>query len=399
MLKASDFPNISKAKARLLFNHPFFATLLLNTPIVVKEGICEYAATDMKNIYLNPAYLRGATIDDLMSDLCHEIGHNALLHGPRLEGRNHRLWNIAADHAINLMLEDQGFKAPKGGWLADRKYTGWSAEKIYADLRDKLRSQPQGGGGQPQPGGGQPGDGQPGGQSGDGQPGDGIAEDRMHGDLLPVAGAGDAAERAKVVRQMQQKVAQAATAAKLAGKLKGQLAAMVDEFLNPKVPWAALLRDYLMRIVKDDESWTRRNRRFRNVYLPARHSERMGPIVIIGDSSGSIWCSPEELKMFATEIQAVADQVMPEHIRLIWADTKVAAEEVFEQGQPLKFEVRGGGGTDMRVPLKHVEQYDPEVVILLTDGYTPWPDVDPPYPLIVCCSTETRVPIGQVIRL
>jgi len=390
MHKTSDFPNISKAKARLLMNHPFFATLLLNTPIIVQDGICEYAATDMKNIYLNPTYAKEASVDDLMSDLCHEVGHNALLHGPRLDGRNHRLWNIAADYAMNLMLEDQGFKAPKGGWLVDKKYTGWSADKIYADLRDKAAKRPQ-----PKPGQGQPGQGQP----GQGDPSDGIPEDRMHGDLLPVAGSNDPAEKAETVRKMQQKVAQAAMAAKMAGKLKGQLATMVDEFINPKVPWATVLRDHLLRVVKDDESWTRRNRRFRNVYLPARHSERMGPIVIIGDSSGSIWCSPEELKMFASEIQAVADQVMPEHIRLIWADTEVAGEEVFEHGQPLKFDVKGGGGTDMRVPLSYVEQYDPEVVILLTDGYTPWPKNEPPYPLIVCCSTNTSVPVGQVIRL
>lgn len=384
MPQAPQFPNISKAKARLLMQHPFFATLLLNTPVIVKEGVCEYAATDMKNIYLNPDYAAVATVEDLMSDLCHEVGHNALLHGPRMDGRNHRLWNIAGDHAINLMLEDQGFKAPKGGWLADRKYTGWSAEKIYADLRDQQSAA------QSQPGQGQPGA---------GQPGDGIAEDRMHGDLLPVAGAGDPAERAQTVRKMQQKVAQAAMAAKLAGKLKGQLATMVEDLLTPKVPWSEVLRDFLLRVVKDDESWTRRNRRYRSVYLPARHSERMGPIVIIGDSSGSIWCSPEDLQMFASEIQAVADQVMPEHIRLIWADTEVAGERVFEQGETLVFDVQGGGGTDMRVPLKYVEQYDPEVVILLTDGFTPWPSVEPPYPLIVCCNTETSVPVGSVIRI
>lgn len=384
MSKAPNLPNLSKAKARLLINHPFFATLLLNTPVIVQAGTWEYAATDMKNIYLDPDYAAVATVDDLMSDLCHEVAHNALLHGARLEGRNARLWNIAADYAINLMLEEQGFKAPKGGWLVDKKYAGMSAEKIYAELRDKQQKS-----------GSKPGQGQP----GSGTPGDGIPEDRMHGDLLPVAGSQDPAERAKTTRKMQQKVAQAAMAAKMAGKLRGSLATMIDEFINPKVPWADILRDQLMRIVKDDESWTRRNRRFRHLYLPARYSERMGPIVIIGDSSGSIWCSPEDLKMFASEIQAVSDQVQPEHIRLIWADTRVAGERVFEQGEPLVFDVQGGGGTDMRVPLKYVEQYEPEVVILLTDGETPWPRVEPPYPLIVCASTDAPCPIGQVIRL
>ncbi len=388
MHKASDFPNISKARARLLMQHPFFATLLLNTPVRIEPGVCEYAATDMQSIFLNPDYAKVATVDDLMSDLSHEVAHNALLHHARREGRHADLWNIAADYAINLMLEEQGFRAPKGGWLVDQKYKGLSAEKIYALLRDKAAKQPQ------------PGDGDPsGGQPGDGSPTSGIDRDRMHGDLLPMAGGSDPAERAKTIRKAQQQVAQAAMAAKMAGKLRGQLASMIDEFLDPKVPWTEVLRDYLLRVVKDDESWTRRNRRFRNVYLPARHSEKLGPIVIIGDSSGSIWCSPDELKQFASEIQAVADQVQPEHIRLIWADTEVAGEEVFEAGQPLRFDVKGGGGTDRRVPLSYVEQYDPEVVILLTDGYTPWPKGEPPYPLIVCCNTTVNVPIGSVIRL
>lgn len=365
-----DYPNISKAKARLVMNHPFFATLLLKTEVVLSD-ICQYAATDMKRIYLNPEYVKTAKISDLMSDLCHEVGHNAFLHSDRRGTRDRQLWNVAADHAINLMLEDQKFTVPPGGWLADPKYKGWSSEKIYDDLRQQEKA------------------------------GGSLKRDRMHGDVLDVPGSdgSNPVEHATAVRKAKRAVAEAAMRAKLAGKLHGELARLVDELLNPKVPWPDILRDYLMRIVQDDESWTRRNRRYRDFILPARHSETMGPIVIIGDSSGSIWCSPEELESFATEIQSVADMVQPEHIRLIWADTKVAGEEVFERGDILKFEVKGGGGTDMRVPLSYVEQYEPEVVILLTDGYTPWPEVEPPFPLIVCCSTDVSCPVGDVIRL
>ena len=65
----------------------------------------------------------------------------------------------------------------------------------------------------------------------------------------------------------------------------------------------------------------------------------------------------------------------------------------------IKLEPKGGGGTDMRVPLKYAEQFDPKVVVLFTDGYTPWPKEEPPYPLIVCCTTNVEVPVGQVIRI
>ena len=36
---------------------------------------------------------------------------------------------------------------------------------------------------------------------------------------------------------------------------------------------------------------------------------------------------------------------------------------------------------------------------MFTDGYTPWPDIEPEYPLIVCCTTDTEVPIGMDIRI
>jgi predicted metal-dependent peptidase len=140
----------------------------------------------------------------------------------------------------------------------------------------------------------------------------------------------------------------------------------------------------------------RRNRRFQNVYLPARHSEKMGEIVLIGDTSGSI--GNDELCKYMAEAGAIAEDVHPERIRILWADTKVAGEQVFEEGELIVAKPKGGGGTDMRVPLKKAEDYQPEVVVLFTDGYTPWPDVEPDYPLIVCCTTDVNVPIGMDIR-
>ena len=95
----------------------------------------------------------------------------------------------------------------------------------------------------------------------------------------------DAEARAKAEQQIAQKVAQAANMARMAGKLPAGLARLVDEILNPSVPWEELLRDYMTRITNDNESWARRNRRFANVYLPARRDERMGEIVVIDDGS------------------------------------------------------------------------------------------------------------------
>lgn len=386
---------ISKARSRLLMRHPFFATLLLRTPVEVTDlgGHVQLAATDGEKIYYNPEFLEACSVEDVITVLAHEVGHDSLMHSLRVGTRNHDVFNQAADHAINLMLLDQGFKCPSsvpGGWLADEKYKGWSADRIYDDLRRNPPPKPKGGktGKGDKPGkGGKPGQNGKGGKPGPKQEG----RDWLHGDVLPNK-AQDPAKQAAAEQRMKQKVAAAANMARMAGKLHGELARMVDEFLDAKVPWTDVLRDYMLRVVKSRESWTRRNRRFPSVVLPSRHERRMGPIVFIPDTSGSMW--GDDMEKICSEMAHCAEQTQPESITVLWADTKVAGEQVFD---PVEFEFSalkpvGGGGTDMRVPLKHAAQYDPQVVVLMTDGYTPWPDAPPPYPVIVICTTNKECP-------
>jgi predicted metal-dependent peptidase len=384
---------ISKAKARLLMAHPFFATLLLRTQVVVTADV-PLAATDGSHIYYNPEFLELCSVEDVMFVLAHEVGHDSLLHSLRLEARNPDLWNMACDHAINLMLKDQGFSCPKsvpGGWLCDDKYKGWSANRIYDDLRRQQSEQPQSGKGKGK-GKGKPGQGAPGAGAG------GQQRDGMHGDVLP-SKAATPVEQAAAEQRAKQRVASAANMARMAGKLTGELARMVDDMLESKVHWTDVLRDYMLKVVKARESWVRRNRRFPKVYLPTRHEKRMGPIVFIPDTSRSMF--GDDMEKICSEMAHCAAQTQPESIRVLWADTRVKGEQVFEAAEFSYKALKpvGGGGTDMRVPLSHVEQFDPQVVVLMTDGYTPWPEHEPPFPLIVICTTDRQCPIGEVIRI
>lgn len=368
---SSAITSMQKVRAKMMIQQPFFATLMMSTPMIETRDI-PTAATDMANLYINPDFIESLDDDLKMFVLGHEVMHIALEHGLRLGVRDPRLWNFAGDYAINLMLKEAGFKI----WehcLIDDKYEGMSADHIYEQLK---KNPPQGGG------------------SGDGKPGSGEAGG-MIGDIMQPKEMSPA-EEAKLKRSVQQRVAQAAQVARMAGKLKGSLERFVNEILDPKVPWSVMLREYMHRHCQDDETWSRRNRRF-EVFLPTRYSEKMGEIVLIGDTSGSI--GNEELTQYMSEASAIAEEVSPERIRIVWADAHVAGEQLFEEGEPIVPKPQGGGGTDMRVPLKHVEQYNPEVVVLFTDGYTPWPTTEPDFPLIVCCTTETDCPIGQVVRI
>lgn len=379
---------LQKARAKMLIKHPFFATLLMSTPMIIITPDHALAAevptmgTDMERLYVNEAWVETLNDDEVLGVLAHEVMHIALAHGIRLMGRDHTIWNFSCDYAINLVLVDTGFTLPKGG-LLDAKYRDMSADQIYEQLMkqvDKQRKQ-MGGGGKT-------------GDIGKQMLGDAGG---MLGDLRPNDAASDPAHQAKVERSIQQRVAQAANVARMAGKMSGSLERLVGEILDPKVPWSHILRDYMTRITKDDEVWSKRNRRFQSVYLPARHSEKMGPIILIGDTSGSI--GNDELTKYMAEASSIAEDVRPERIVILWADTKVAGVQEFEEGDAIVPKPKGGGGTDMRVPLTKALDYQPEVVVLFTDGYTPWPAVEPDFPLIVCCTTDVEVPVGQDIRI
>lgn len=367
---------MQKARARMLLKHPFFATLLVSTPWVMTTDV-ETAATDMTTLYFNPDFMESLSDEHILFVMAHEVMHMALEHGLRQQARDGRAWNIACDYALNLVLKESGFDIWPQALCSDA-FKGMSADQIY----DLLKKQSGKGGGQGQPGRAN-------------MPGNHNSP--MLGDLKDPPNAGDPAAQAKAERQIRQKVAAAAQQARLAGKLSGALERLVGDILDPKVPWVDLLRDYMTRITKDDEQWTKRNRRFQHVYLPARHSEKMGEIIMIGDTSGSI--SNDELSKYMAEAGSIAEDVHPERIRIVWCDAAVKGEQVFEEGDVIVAKPKGGGGTDMRKALDHIEQYEPEIVVLFTDGYTPWPQVDPPYPLIVCCTTDVQVPVGIDVRI
>ena len=357
--------NFQKSRAKLLFVHPFFATIIMTTPCKADPGI-PTARTDGLSIHYNPTFVSGLTTDEAVFLWLHEAGHIIFNHGGRLQHRDPEVWNWACDFAINRMLVSAGLTIIKGG-LYDKQYDGMSEDQIYEKLMQDVKK----GGGKGKP-------------------------DRLGQDVKAPAD-GSAAGLEKVRRAIQEKIAQAASMARLSGKMTGELEKFVADILNPKVPWQDLLRDYMTRVTKDDESWSRRNRRFADVYMPSRWSQSMGKLGFIGDISGSV--THEEHSKIAAEATSIARTTSPASVHVVLADTENKWERVYEQGEEVTWEPVRGGGTDMRVPLRYMEDCSPDVVVLITDGYTPWPDVAPDYPLIVCCTTDAPVPIGMVVRI
>jgi predicted metal-dependent peptidase len=403
VMQSQAMDRLKKARAKMLVKHPFFATLMMSMPMIETREI-ETAATDMKTLYINPDFIETIDDDVLMFVIAHEIMHTALTHGLRRGERVPLRWNVATDYAINLILRESKFKIWEHA-LIDDEWKDMSADAIYNALTKEEDEQKKSGGqGQPQQGQGQ---GQPGAGGAPPPPGaqdpsqTGAPGNQHHspmlGDLMAPPCEGDHAAEDRMRKDIQQRVAQAASIARMTGNLPGSIERFVEQVLEPKVPWEETLRHLMTEFDKSDEDWMHRNRRF-STYLPTDHSEsRLGEFIVIGDTSGSI--GDEEMAGYIAECRAVIEDCKPERTRLIWADTEVAGEQEFEAGDELLPRPMGGGGTDMRVPLKYVEEYDPTFVVLFTDGHTPWPKEEPPYPLIVCCTTEVNVPVGEVLRI
>lgn len=358
-------------KANIVISHVFWAALCAMVRAEVTDKVPRMA-TDMRKIYINPEWFKAQRPGVQKFGYVHELAHKFALHDVRRQGRDPDLWNQAGDHEINLRLKKAGFEI----WdqcLCDERFDEMTAEQIY----EIIKKEQQEGGGRGK-----------GNSNSDGKNG-------LDGDLLPsnMSDAEQAAEKQEVMRA----VAQAATLAQQAGQMSADLQRFVDSILRPKQPWWEHLRIEAKRIVRAEENWSVRNRRFRDFYLPGMRSYAAGEVILIGDTSGSI--TEQDMRMIFGITCDCVEELRPSSLRCIWWDADFKGEQEFTLGETPLIRPVGGGGTRMDLALKYVEDnYEPEAVLLVTDGQTPWPDHEMPFPLLVL-STGRPSPIGLTIHV
>ena len=121
----------NKAKIALLNRKDcvFITTVLFSLRSIWDTGM-PTAYTDGAVLGMNPKFFEALSHDQRQTLLAHEAYHVAFNHMVRGRNLDFKVYNQAADFAINLMLRDAGF-APISGWLCDDKYRGMSADKIY----------------------------------------------------------------------------------------------------------------------------------------------------------------------------------------------------------------------------------------------------------------------------
>lgn len=368
----SNVPSrLTKAKAQLVIHHPFFASILLRRELKPREDIPTMGVNKRGDMFYNPKWVETLTTQQGVFVLAHEVMHVALQHFARTGGRNAAKANKAQDCVINETLVKSGVGEFIAGGMRYPGAEDMTWEQVY-DLLPEDEGR------------------------GDAGENGGIGDDILdEGEVLTEAEETEIREKIKV------ELAQAAQAARMQGKLPAGLERLVDDMLRVRVPYHEILRRFMSGLVNDDYSWNRPNRRFvsQGVYLPGSDKvPRMGTVGYIADTSGSI--SEAEHKYSLGHINAIMEQCIPEKFVFVPVDSKAYEIQTFTE-LPADPKFMGGGGTDMREGFRALDETGEvfDCVLLFTDGYTPWPDPSTlPYPVVVICTTDAEVPIGEVIR-
>ena len=342
------------ARVGLLLRHPFFGNMATRLQIKEAEEWCNTAATDGRAIYFNRKFFEPLTIKQVEFVIAHEILHNVFDHMSRREGRNARIFNIAADYCANgQIVRDRigDHNIPGITIFHDTKYYGMGAEEIYDKIFDEMDEQELDALGQ---------------LLDDhidwGKDGDGNGQPKY------------TKEELKQIRDEMREATMAAAQAAGAGNTPAGVQRMIKEFTEPKMNWREILRQQIQSTIKDDYSFMRPNRKgwHMNAILPGTQFKETIDICVSIDMSGSI--GDEQARDFMTEIKGIMQEYQDFKIKVWCFDTSIYNEANFDGYNIDEFdnyEPMGGGGTDFDANWEYMKENDinPKKFIMFTDGY------------------------------
>ena len=125
---------IYDVKRKMLAKYPRFGSEIAVSNIEVKENLKYHtAATDGKNVYVDPNYFESLSENERIFTIAHEIMHIKFMHMFRLKDKDGKkrdleIWNTATDAIINANLERDGFTI-KEGYVNMPEALNYSAEE------------------------------------------------------------------------------------------------------------------------------------------------------------------------------------------------------------------------------------------------------------------------------
>ena len=378
----SDLPQkFTDARFKLGFIRPYLGRILYALKPVLTTTMPYGMATDQwLRLYIHPEYLERYSPDETLAVLYHETQHPLRRHGARTIawGFEPFLANLAGDMTINPGIREETyghktekFTLPAGVVYPEIPPWGYPVGLSMEDYYERLLKQAQAEGGEGHgPGHGDCGsaaDGhhRPWEQPDMGEDGTSQAEQ----DLIVRKVAEDTLER-----QRQR------------GNVPAYLVRWAGDLLTPTQNWktivaAAIRHSQQVISGKTDYTFARRSRRQDPRIIWPGMISPVPNVAGLLDTSGSM--SQEEIRQGLSEFKGVLDSVHLGGIHFLAADAAVhLSKRIFSAAQMVAV---GGGGTDMRVGIEAATKLRPrlDLLIVFTDGETPWPEAPPPMRVIV----------------
>lgn len=379
---------LDAAYAWVTIERPYYSYLLYTLKKVwVPDEVFDTMAVDHGlRMYLNPTFVLETgkrDIEELCGSIIHEFHHIIMGHGERRGDRDPTRWNWAGDMEINQLLIADKLKLPDGCLFPSTfgMEDDLNAEAYYEQF-SKKEEQSQGDGDE------ESSPGLASGQCGS------VATGKGDPSGATEQAAAEAGAEAANKEDIDVVLAVTATAVRdhqreNPGTLPAGLLRWAEELQKPKVRWQTQIRSAVMRTVKnvsgfDAHTYSRPNRRhkveFGKAIMPRNiaFKPRVGVVV---DTSGSM--SPTMLTAALSEVDGILRAVGCTDVQ-VWA-CDAAAGEAQSVRSAKQVNLTGGGGTNMGTGINAaLEGKRPsEMVIVLTDGDTPWPHEKPPVPVVV----------------
>jgi len=357
--KQKVLEKLTGARIALLLKQPFFGNMATRMQLQEADW-CPTAATDGKHFYYNPEFIDQLSPKETEFLIGHEVLHIVFDHFLRQDMREKQPWNISADYAVNIVLDDENvgeMPTGKNAGLLDKKYRGWNAERIYEDVMGDPQKQNQ----------------QTMDVHIDWENGKATIRDK-DGKEIQVELAMDKDEMKKIKDDVRAGVLQSA---QVAGNSKTPKAirSLIQELTEPVIDWRELLRQQVQSVIKNDYSFTRINRKTQHsgIVLPGLLNDETIDIAIAIDTSGSI--EEEKLKDFMSEVKGIMEEYQDYKMKVWCFDTGVHNPQEFEANDGndiMDYEPAGFGGTDFMVNWEYMKQenYEPKKLIVFTDGET-----------------------------
>lgn len=390
---------LTKAKAKLMLEHPYFGTL---ASALKMENDPEQLTfrSDGASLKYNEEYIDKLEVNEVEFMLANGAMHAVLGHIGRKGGRDAWLWQQASDLAVNAMLVKNGMQAPEYVNYQP-KFEGMYAEEIYAILKEEMIYSED-----------------------TNHESSGDSQDEAESPQQPPESKGQSNERPQEQNNSQQPIEQMqeqsitqqeidALAEELKAhfeqvfnKLKRQnelpkdLQFVVPEYFSHKVDWREALSGYIASYAKSTYTFMPPNMKYlyRGICLPSLSSDLLKVIIAI-DTSGSI--DRELLGTFLGEVESIMEVYPNYEIDIITADTKVHTHKTYLPGEALAYEVSGGGGTDFRPVFTYIDLHIdyPTAMLFFTDGKGTFPNDAPSYDVLWVMPYAEDVPFGEVLVL